>query len=822
MNQCLYNLRDFSPLPGNLDPIAYSGSAAMIDDIPEVVPLLPIKNTVLFPYIVMPITVYSDRSSRLVMEGAKSKHSYVCVTSKRNLDKEELSLEDIYRVGTIGKILRQHLLPDGHRAVLVQGVQRTYVEEIQTVDPYHTVKVRPIPNLEPDTRDPKIKGLLDKIKHLAKELAKQSPETSDENRAAIDNISHIDFLTYLLSNNIQGGVKEKQRILEAGHFEERAKLLTKNMKKDYHFNQIRHEIFSKTSSDIDQQQRDYFLRQQIKVLQNELGDDSGSAYADGLAKKASEKLWPQAIQEKFDKELAKLSRVSAQSPEYPILSNYLETLTDLPWGHCTVDNFNLRRAKRVLDRAHYGLDEVKDRILEYLAIRNLNRDAKGPILCFAGPPGVGKTSLGKSIAEALERKYVRMSLGGITDEAEIRGHRKTYIGAMCGKIVQNILRAKSSNPVFILDEIDKVGHDFRGDPSSALLEVLDPEQNSNFKDNYLEVDYDLSQVMFVATANSSDTINAALRDRMEIIYVSGYTTQEKQEIATRHLVKKQLKENGMSDRGIRFTPSALRAIISNYTRESGVRNMERKIASILRNLARAISLDEEFPSTITPSHVREILGPEKFKLDQYEGNSQAGVATGLAWTPVGGDILYIESKLIPGRGKLIISGQLGKVMQESVMAAFTYLKSQASALSIPKRIFENYDLHVHVPEGAIPKDGPSAGTTILTSLASAFTQRRIMNQLAMTGEITLRGKILPVGGIKEKILAAKRSGIHHILLSEMNRKDVEKINQQYLKGLSFHYVQHVDEMLGIALTETMVSNPMSFDHTPLSAPSSSS
>jgi ATP-dependent Lon protease len=591
---------------------------------------------------------------------------------------------------------------------------------------------------------------------------------------------------------------------------DRGTLLLQYMLKEIQMLEIKYEIHKKVHTDIDQQQRDYFLRQQIKVLQDELGFDGPDKEIEKLRKRGADKKWPKHVAEHFNKELDKLQRMNPQAAEFPVSMNFVELLLDLPWGEFTNDDFDLKRASKILDKDHFGLEKVKDRILEYLAVLKLKQDMKGPILCLYGPPGVGKTSLGKSIAKALQRNYVRVSLGGVHDEAEIRGHRKTYIGAMPGKIIQNIKKAKSSNPVFVLDEIDKIRSDFRGDPSSALLEVLDPEQNNSFNDNYLEVEYDLSKVLFIATANSLDTIQPALRDRMEVIEITGYTVEEKLQIGVKHLVPKQLKEHGISSGQVKFTKEAILKIIEHYTRESGVRSLERKIGSVVRSIAKSIAMEEHVESEITPAFVVKVLGAEVFDEELYQDNETAGVVTGLAWTQVGGDILFVESSVSRGKGQLTLSGQLGDVMKESAMAALSYLKSNAAALGIDHRVFQQYDLHVHVPAGAVPKDGPSAGITMLTSLASIFTQRKVKDKLAMTGEITLRGKVLPVGGIKEKILAAKRSGIKEIVLSARNRKDIGEIEKHYIKGLKFHYVSTVAEVLQVALLKEKVRQPVEF------------
>jgi ATP-dependent Lon protease len=639
---------------------------------------------------------------------------------------------------------------------------------------------------------------------------KLNPEIPKEAKIALDNIDNYSYLTHFLSGNVNAEVAEKQTLLELDDPILRAEKLLSLMLKNLQMLQLKQEIQKKVHTDIDHQQRDYFLRQQMRILQNELGNEGPDQEIQALRKRADEKKWPEEVHKHFLKESDKILRMNPAAAEYPVAMNYIEMLIDLPWGEITNDNFDLKNAQKILDRDHFGLEKVKNRILEYLAVRKLKEDIKGPILCLYGPPGVGKTSLGKSIAEALGRKYIRMSLGGLHDEAEIRGHRKTYIGSMPGKILQNIKRAKSSNPVFILDEIDKVSSNFRGDPSSALLEVLDPEQNNTFKDNYLEVDYDLSKVLFIATANSLETIQPALRDRMEIIDITGYTLEEKIQIAKKHVIPKQITEHGLTNKDLKFDTKAIQKLINDYTRESGVRSLERKIAAVVRNVAKAKAMEESFLPTISVNEVRSILGSEIFDKETYDNNDFPGVVTGLAWTPSGGDILFIESSLSRGKGKLTLSGQLGDVMKESAMTALSYLRSNAEDLSIPYKIFDHYDLHVHVPAGAIPKDGPSAGITMLTALASLYTQRKVKAKMAMTGEITLRGKVLPVGGIKEKILAAKRAGIKEIILCKKNKKDIEEINEHYLKSLKINYVENVREVLDLALLNEKVRQPIEF------------
>jgi ATP-dependent Lon protease len=654
------------------------------------------------------------------------------------------------------------------------------------------------------------KALISTLKENASKILSLNPEIPREVQIALDNIESPSYLVHFLSSNVNAELPEKQALLEQLNGLEQATSLLEHMMKDIQLLELKREIQSKASSDIDQQQRDYYIRQQIKVLQEELGVESPEQELDGLRARAAKKNWSKDVNDFFQKELSKLQRTNSMSPEYPMLMNYVELLVDLPWGEYSKDNFDLIKAKKVLDADHFGLEKVKERIIEYLAVLKMKGDMKAPILCLYGPPGVGKTSLGRSIAKALGRKYVRMALGGLRDEAEIRGHRKTYIGAMPGKVIQNIKKAGSSNPVFILDEIDKVGADHRGDPSSALLEVLDPEQNNSFLDNYMEVEYDLSRVMFVATANNLDTIHPALRDRMEIIEVSGYTMEEKVQIAKKHLLPKQKLEHGLDKVAFTMTDAAIQKVVEGYTRESGVRKLEQEIGRVVRKMTKSIAIGEEYPAKIQPADVVRMLGQEIFDKDAYESNEYAGVVTGLAWTPVGGDILFIETLLNRGKGQLTLSGQLGDVMKESAMAALSFLKAHSDDYKIDYRIFDQYNLHIHVPAGAVPKDGPSAGITMLTAIASALTQRKVKANLAMTGEITLRGKVLPVGGIKEKILAAKRAGIKEIIMCHKNQKDVEEIEAHYISDLKFHYVEHATEVLAIALLDQQVKNPVKF------------
>lgn len=776
------------------------------EEISEVIPILPIKNTVLFPGVVIPITVTRQKSIRLIKK-ANQGNKIVGVLTQRNKQAEEPGTEDLFKLGTVARIIKMLVLPDGNTTIIIQGKNRFQVEEFIGDEPFLTAKISLPKESGLDMKSKESKALIQSLKDAALKIVKLNPEIPQEAQVALENIQSPVFLIHFLSSNLNVDVTDKQKILETANLSERGTLLLQHMSKEIQMLEIKSEIQKKVHTDIDQQQRDYFLRQQMKVLQDELGSGPDKE-VENLRERAKQKKWSKQVSEHFNKELEKILRMNPQAAEYPVAVSYAEFMLDLPWEEYTPDNFDLKRAQKILDKDHFGLTKVKERIIEYLAVLKLKNDMKGPILCLYGPPGVGKTSLGRSIAKSLERAYVRMSLGGVHDEAEIRGHRKTYVGAMPGKILQNIKKAKASNPVFILDEIDKVRSDFRGDPSSALLEVLDPEQNNTFGDNYLEVEYDLSKVLFIATANSLDTIHPALRDRMEIIELNGYTVEEKTQIAVRHLIPKQLIEHGLSDGEVKFEKEAILKVVEGYTRESGVRNLERKIGTVIRKIAKSKALDEPLTKNVSPAFVEEALGVQVFDEELYQGNDIAGVVTGLAWTQVGGDILFIESSVNKGKGQLTISGQLGDVMKESAMAALSYLKSNADSLGIDHRVFQQYDLHIHVPAGAVPKDGPSAGITMLTSLASIYTQRKVKDKLAMTGEITLRGKVLPVGGIKEKILAAKRSGIKEIILSAKNKKDIGEIEKSYIKGLTFHYVDSIDQVLKIALLKEKVKKPI--------------
>ena len=772
---------------------------------PDELPILAVRNTVLFPGVLIPITVGRQKSIKVVKNAYKG-NRLVGVLTQENPKIDDPTQKDLFRIGTAAKIVKMLVLPDGNTTIIIQGKSRFEVEEYTSEAPYMKAKVKYLPENFPKRLSKEVKAILQSVRDAANKIMSLNPEIPKEAQVALDNIDKTSFLIHFLCSNINTEAKEKQKLLEINDGIERATALLQYMLKEVQLLELKHEIHSRVHSDIDQQQRDYFLRQQMKVLQDELGEDGPEREVEALRKKGESKNWPEKVGTHFNKELDKILRMNPMAAEYPISMNYAELMTDLPWGEYSEDNLDLKRAKKILDKDHFGLEKVKDRILEYLAVLKLKNDLKGPILCLYGPPGVGKTSLGRSIAKALNRQYVRMSLGGIHDEAEIRGHRKTYVGAMPGKVIQNIKKSKTSNPVFVLDEIDKVNSNFRGDPSSALLEVLDPEQNAEFTDNYLEVEYDLSKVLFVATANSLDTIQPALRDRMEIIEVSGYTVEEKMEIAKRHLVPKQKEEHGLKSTDLVFDKKALQKIIDEYTRESGVRNLERKIGSVVRSAAKSIALEEEYPKKVTAEYIEKVLGGPVFDKETYDNNDLAGVVTGLAWTSVGGEILFIETNLSRGKGKLTLSGQLGDVMKESAVAALSYLKSEAHKYDIDYRVFDKYDLHIHVPAGAVPKDGPSAGITMLTAITSVFTQRKVKNKLAMTGEITLRGRVLPVGGIKEKILAARRAGIKELILSKKNEKDILDIDERYTKGLSIHYVETAEEVLELALMKQKVAN----------------
>ena len=775
------------------------------EDIPETLSILPLRNTVLFPGVVIPITAGRDKSIQLINDANKG-DKVIGVVAQKDGDIENPTSEDIYKTGVVAQILRVLKMPDGNTTVIIQGKKRFEIEELIQEEPYLVAKVQESKE-DKEVDDPKeFSAIIDSIKEQALEVIKENPMLPSEASFAIKNIQSDSFLVNFISSNMELSVMQKQVVLEKDNLKERALLTLKNLNKELQKLQLRNDIQSKTRSDLDQQQREYYLNQQLKTIQEELGGVNNDAELDEMRKKARSKKWTKEVGETFDKELARLRRMNPQMAEYGVQRNYLELMLELPWGLFSDDKFNLKEAVKILDRDHFGLEKVKERIIEHLAVLKLRGDMKSPIICLYGPPGVGKTSLGKSVAESLGRKYVRMSLGGLRDEAEIRGHRKTYIGAMPGRLIQNLKKAGTSNPVFVLDEIDKLGQSHQGDPSSAMLEVLDPEQNTEFYDNYLEVGFDLSKVLFIATANNLGQIPWALRDRMEIINVTGYTIEEKIEIAKRHLLPKQLKEHGLTAKEIKVGKAQLEKIVEGYTRESGVRGLEKQIAKVVRFAAKSIALEESYNIAVTNDDIETILGAPRLERDKYENNEVAGVVTGLAWTSVGGDILFIESILSKGKGSLTITGNLGKVMKESATIAMEYIKANADNFGIDSELIEKYNVHIHVPEGATPKDGPSAGVTMLTSLVSVFTQRKVKNRLAMTGEITLRGKVLPVGGIKEKILAAKRANIKEIMLCKENEKDITEIKKSYLKGLKFHYVTEMHEVIDFALMKQKVKN----------------
>ncbi|MEO1013051.1 MAG: endopeptidase La [Bacteroidota bacterium] len=776
------------------------------EGLPETLPILPLRNTVLFPGVVIPITAGRDKSIKLIKD-ANNGSKVIGVVAQKDEGTENPDVKDINTLGTVARILRVLQMPDGNTTVIIQGKKRFEIAEVLTKKPYMTATVRETLEERPDEDGQEFLAIIESIKELALRIIKDNPNIPSEASFAIKNIQSNSFLINFVSSNLNLGVQEKQELLEIANLQERALATLKYMNLELQKLELKNDIQSKVRSDMDQQQREYFLHQQMKTIQEELGGVSYDEEVQEMREKAMTKKWGKKVKEHFDKELAKLQRMNPQVAEYSIQRNYLDLILDLPWNEYSKDKFDLKRAQRILDRDHYGLEDVKRRIIEYLAVLKLRNDMKSPILCLYGPPGVGKTSLGKSVAEALGREYVRMSLGGLRDEAEIRGHRKTYIGAMPGRIVQSIKKAGTSNPVFILDEIDKLSNSHQGDPSSAMLEVLDPEQNNEFHDNFLEMGYDLSKVMFIATANNLSTIQPALRDRMEIINVTGYTIEEKVEIAKRHLLPKQLEEHGLSSKHLKIGKPQLEKIVEGYTRESGVRALEKQIAKMVRYAAKSIATKEEYSIKVNNADVGKVLGPARLERDKYENNEVAGVVTGLAWTSVGGDILFIESILSKGKGTLNITGNLGKVMKESATIAMEYIKSNAERFGLDPLVFERYNVHIHVPEGATPKDGPSAGITMLTSLVSLFTQKKVKKSLAMTGEITLRGKVLPVGGIKEKILAAKRARIKEVILCADNKKDIEEIKQEYLKGLTFHYVTDMHEVIDTALTNRRVKNP---------------
>ena len=779
-----------------------------MDQLGEVVPILPLRNMVLFPGVAMPVMIGRVKSMRLAREAARAER-LIGVVCQREIDTEDPLLEDLYPVGVVAEIMRVLELPDGATTIILQGKRRFELKELTETEPYLSGRIKLLEDTMPEKGDREFEALISTIKDLTIRLMSAAAEPPRDFILSIRNTKNPLYLINFSCSNIPNGPAEKQQLLTIGSLKERAYRLLFILNRECQLAELKAAIQMKTHEDINQQQKEYFLQQQIKTIQEELGGNINELEINELRQKASGKKWSAEVAGVFEKELRKLERLHPQSPDYSVQAQYVQTIVSLPWNEYSKDNFNLAHAQKVLDRDHYGLEKVKERIIEHLAVLKLKGDMKSPIICLYGPPGVGKTSLGRSIAEALRRKYVRVSLGGLHDEAEIRGHRRTYIGAMCGRIIQNIQKAGTSNPVFILDEIDKVTNDFKGDPASALLEVLDPEQNNAFHDNYLDIDYDLSRVLFIATANNLNTISQPLLDRMELIEVSGYILEEKVEIAAKHLVPKQMEAHGLKKGLTRFPRKTLQAIVESYTRESGVRELDKKIAKIMRKLARKVAGEEPVPASIRPEDLYEYLGAVEYTRDKYQGNEYAGVVTGLAWTAVGGEILFVESSLSRGKGmKLTLTGNLGDVMKESAMLALEYIHAHAALFGIDESLFENWNVHIHVPEGAIPKDGPSAGVTMVTSLVSSFTQRKVRKNIAMTGEITLRGKVLPVGGIKEKILAAKRAGIKELILCEENRKDIEEIKPEYLKGLTFHYVEDIRQVVDLALLQEKVENPL--------------
>ena len=790
-------------------PIIADGSDSDLRDVevPDVLPILPLRNTVLFPGVVLPITVGRKKSLKLIKDVYKGSRLLGTIAQKdyKNDDPRPI---DLYDVGTVAEVLKILEMPDGSTSVIIQGKRRYKIREFLESEPYYRASVEALTDEMPRNESQEFNAIVGSLKDLSIKIANFASNVPPEATFAVKNIENSTFLINFICSNSDIEVENKQSLLEISELRERGVQAISYLVKEVQVLELKRDIQSKVKTDMDKQQREFMLHQQMKTIQDELGGNPIEQEIEELKKRAEEKKWTKEVSDFFNKELQKLSRLNPAAGEYSVQFSFCQTMLDLPWNEYTEDNFDLKHATKVLDEDHYGLEKVKDRILEHLAVLKLKNDMKSPILCLYGPPGVGKTSLGKSVARALGRNYVRVSLGGLHDESEIRGHRKTYIGAMPGRIIQNIKKAKSSNPVFILDEIDKVSKDFHGDPASALLEVLDPEQNSEFHDNYLEVDYDLSKVMFIATANSLSTIAPALRDRLELIDVSGYLVEEKVEIAKRHLIPKQLKNHGLKKGDIVFSKEVIENIIENYTRESGVRGLDKKIAKLIRKIAKRIAFDESYNKKLTKQDVREYLGVVEFTKERYQGNEFAGVVTGLAWTAVGGEILFVETSLSKGKGALTLTGNLGDVMKESAMLAHEYLKSHAGELKLEPEIFGNWNVHVHVPEGAIPKDGPSAGITMVTSIASAFTQRKVKKNIAMTGEITLRGKVLPVGGIKEKILAAKRAGINEIILSKDNQKDLEEIKEIYIKGLKFYFVNTIMDVLDIALLKSKVEQPV--------------
>jgi len=780
------------------------------EELPESLPILPLRNMVLFPGVVIPITAGRDKSIKLIND-ANASGKNIGVVAQKNEEDEDPTKDDIHTVGTVARILRVLKMPDGNITIILQGKKRFEIAEVVSEEPYITATVKEVPEKRPKKNDTEFNAIIDSLKELAVKIIQESPNLPSEATFAIKNIESKSFLVNFVSSNMNLSVKEKQDLLQINNLKDRALETLRFMNVELQKLELKNDIQSKVRFDLDQQQREYFLHQQMKTIQEELGGVSHEEEFDEMSQRAKTKKWDETTQKHFEKELSKLRRMNPQAPDFSIQRNYLDLFLDLPWNEFSEDNFDLKRAQKILDRDHFGLEDVKKRMIEHLAVLKLRKDMKSPIICLTGPPGVGKTSIGRSIAEALGRKYVRISLGGLRDEAEIRGHRKTYIGALPGRIIQSLKKAGTSNPVFVLDEIDKLSNSHSGDPSSALLEVLDPEQNNSFYDNFLEMGYDLSKVMFIATSNNMASIQPALRDRMEVIKMSGYTIEEKVEIARRHLFPRQLKEHGLTSKDLTIGKKQLEKIVEGYTRESGVRGLENKLAQVIRNAAKSVAMEEEYNKKVTDEDIVKVLGVPRLERDKYESNDVAGVVTGLAWTSVGGDILFIESLLSPGKGTMTITGNLGTVMKESATIALEFIKANSASMGLNSDLLNKYNIHLHVPEGATPKDGPSAGIAMLTSLVSLLTQKRVKKNLAMTGEITLRGKVLPVGGIKEKILAAKRANIKEIILCHENRSDIDEIKPEYLEGLTFHYVKEMSEVLQIAITEQKVKNAKKLD-----------
>ena len=775
------------------------------EELPDSLPILPLRNMVLFPGVVIPITAGRDKSINLIND-ANALGKVIGVVAQKNEEDEDPSKDDIHSIGTVAKILRVLKMPDGNITVILQGKKRFELVNVITETPYITANIKNVKETRPTKKDTEFLAIIESIKELAIQIIKESPNIPTEATFAIKNIESHSFLINFVSSNMNLSVKEKQDLLSINDLKARALETLRFMNIELQKLELKNDIQSKVRFDLDQQQREYFLQQQMKTIQEELGGASQEEEMDDMEQRSLLKKWDDKTKKHFEKELAKMRRMNPQAPDFGIQRNYLELFLELPWNEYSKDNFDLKRAQKILDKDHFGLEDVKKRMIEHLAVIKLRNDMKSPILCLTGPPGVGKTSIGKSVAEALGREYVRISLGGLRDEAEIRGHRKTYIGAMPGRIIQSLKKAGTSNPVFVLDEIDKLSSSNQGDPSSALLEVLDPEQNNSFYDNFLEMGFDLSKVMFIATSNNMAAIQPALKDRMEIIKMSGYTIEEKVEIARQHLFPKQLAAHGLTSKDLTIGKRQLEKIVEGYTRESGVRGLEVKIAQVIRNAAKSVAMDEKYNKKVTDEDIVSVLGVPRLERDKYENNEVAGVVTGLAWTSVGGDILFIESLISKGKGTMTITGNLGTVMKESATIALEYIKSNAELLGVDPEILPKYNIHLHVPEGATPKDGPSAGIAMLTSLVSLYTQKRVKKNLAMTGEITLRGKVLPVGGIKEKILAAKRANIKEIILCQDNKSDIDEIKPEYLEGLTFHYVKEMSEVLKIAITEQKVKN----------------